>query len=121
MSFISHQYANSFHSAMPIPLAPDSDDEDDLPLSSFSVLLGVPDGNIDDVTDLSDPVVSRIGGLPAFVKGLVPPITDSYCRVCSNPMELLVQLWCPLENSPMDRSLYIWGCPRAGCQRKPSR
>ena len=48
---------------MPIPLAPDSDDEDDLPLSS-SVLLGVPDGAIDDVADLADPLVSRIGGRP---------------------------------------------------------
>ena len=48
---------------MPIPLAPDSDDEDDVSLSS-SVLLGVPDGTIDNVIDLGDPVVSRIGGRP---------------------------------------------------------
>ncbi|KAK7445469.1 hypothetical protein VKT23_014887 [Stygiomarasmius scandens] len=33
-------------------------------------------------------------------------------------MELLVQLWCPFEDSPMDRALYIWGCSNSGCQRK---
>jgi len=33
-------------------------------------------------------------------------------------MELLVQMWCPFENSPMDRALYIWGCARIGCQGK---
>lgn len=29
-----------------------------------------------------------------------------------------MQLWCPFENSPMDRALYIWGCGRTGCQAK---
>ncbi|KAF9522690.1 programmed cell death protein 2 [Crepidotus variabilis] len=33
-------------------------------------------------------------------------------------MELLVQMWCPFEDSPMDRALYVWGCARSGCQRK---
>jgi len=33
-------------------------------------------------------------------------------------MELLVQMWCPFENSPMDRALYVWGCARSGCQAK---
>ncbi|KAJ2919519.1 hypothetical protein MD484_g913, partial [Candolleomyces efflorescens] len=31
-------------------------------------------------------------------------------------MELLVQMWCPFDDSPMDRALYLWGCGRAGCQ-----
>lgn len=33
-------------------------------------------------------------------------------------MQLLVQVWCPLENSPNDRALYIWGCARGPCQKK---
>lgn len=36
-------------------------------------------------------------------------------------MELLVQLWCPLEDSPNDRTLYIWGCARGECQKKDGR
>lgn len=33
-------------------------------------------------------------------------------------MELLVQMWCPFQDSPMDRALYIWGCSNADCQGK---
>jgi len=39
-------------------------DEDDLSQVETSVLLGVPDGNIDVQTDVIDAAVSRIGGLP---------------------------------------------------------
>lgn len=41
----------------------DSDD-DDLTGVETNVLLGVPDGTIDDVNDINDAAVSRIGGLP---------------------------------------------------------
>ena len=34
-------------------------------------------------------------------------------------MELLVQLWCPFEESTMDRALYVFGCARSSCQHKP--
>jgi pre-rRNA-processing protein TSR4 len=55
-----------------------SDSEDDESVSEIqtSVLLGVPDGEIQDTSDLPDPSVLRIGGLPV---GVVP----SCCR-CSN-------------------------------------
>ncbi|KAH9479635.1 putative 20S rRNA accumulation protein 4 [Psilocybe cubensis] len=46
----------------------DSDD-DDLSQVETSVLLGVPDGNVDEETDILDAAVSRIGGLP--VRSLV--------------------------------------------------
>ncbi len=36
-------------------------------------------------------------------------------------MELLVQLWSPLEDSPNDRALYIWGCARGECQKQDGR
>ena len=118
----------------------DSDEEfDDEPQSTeiTSVLLGVPDGDIEETADLKDPLVSKIGGLPvlsfvafralysirhqAFVKGISPPIECSLCKNCSKPMELAIQLWCPRENSPMDRALYVWACSRAGCQRQAGR
>ncbi|PFH45911.1 hypothetical protein AMATHDRAFT_88609 [Amanita thiersii Skay4041] len=96
-----------------------SDSDDDFPSNEeTSVLLGVPDGFIDALTDINDAAVSRIGGHPAFLPSREPSFSSSHCRICSSPMELLVQMWCPFENSPMDRVLYIWGCSRVGCQRK---
>ncbi|KAG2011609.1 hypothetical protein CC2G_011703 [Coprinopsis cinerea AmutBmut pab1-1] len=91
-------------------------DEENLAEVETSVLLGVPDGPVDIDSDLNDVAVSRIGGHPAFLTATEPPFSSSECKVCGNPMELLVQMWCPFEDSPMDRALYIWGCPRVGCQ-----
>ncbi|KAF8885017.1 programmed cell death protein 2 [Infundibulicybe gibba] len=95
----------------------DSDDEQVSDVET-SVLLGVPDGPIDVPAELGDAAVSRIGGHPAFLPSAEPSFASSHCKVCSKPMELLVQIWCPFEDSPMDRALYIWGCARGGCQRK---
>jgi pre-rRNA-processing protein TSR4 len=117
----------------------DSDDEG-LSDVETSVLLGVPDGPVEQSKDLLDAAVSRIGGHPvraslslcnsvieydrtspqAFLTA-DPPVSSSHCKSCSQPMELLVQVWCPFEESPMDRSLYIWGCAQGKCQRKEGR
>ncbi|KAI6044214.1 programmed cell death protein 2 [Pisolithus marmoratus] len=98
----------------------DSDDEA-ISGAETDVLLGVPDGRVESENDLRDAAVSRIGGLPvrALLPSREPPFPSSQCDNCSNPTELLVQIWCPFENSPMDRALYIWGCARASCQRQP--
>ncbi|OCH91034.1 hypothetical protein OBBRIDRAFT_792748 [Obba rivulosa] len=81
------------------------------------VQLGVPDGAVADAADLRDAAVSRVGGHPAFLTS-PPPVADAHCKNCSQPMELLVQVWCPLEDSEHDRALYIWGCAQRACQRK---
>ncbi|TFK74897.1 hypothetical protein BDN72DRAFT_832610 [Pluteus cervinus] len=93
----------------------DSDDENSSEIET-SVLLGVPDAPIELASDLSDAAVSRIGGHPAFLPSCEPPFSSSCCQSCSSPMELLVQLWCPFEDSPMDRALYVWGCSKSACQ-----
>ncbi|KAG8983935.1 hypothetical protein FRB93_006883 [Tulasnella sp. JGI-2019a] len=94
-------------------------DDDLLPNTDGNVLLGLPDGIITEAADLVDPIVSRLGGTPAFLPLIAVPSHDiSYCYNCSIPMGLLVQLWSPFEDSPMDRVLYVWGCARAACQRK---
>jgi len=93
-------------------------DEEDLVDVETSVLLGVPDGSVDADDDLNDVAVSRIGGRPAFLTATEPPLSSSECKNCQRSMELLVQMWSPFEDSPMDRALYIWGCPRVGCQGK---
>ncbi|KAH8093728.1 programmed cell death protein 2 [Cristinia sonorae] len=103
---------------MPAPQDDWSDSDDDL-LSDTetSVQLGLPDGHIESDSDIFDAAVSRIGGHPAFLTQ-EPPLDSAQCKNCKNQMELLVQLWCPLEDSPNDRALYIWGCPRTPCQKK---
>jgi pre-rRNA-processing protein TSR4 len=95
----------------------DSDDEIGSEVET-AVLLGIPDGVVETETDIKDAAVSRIGGHPAMLPSREPPFSSSQCKICSYPMELLVQVWCPLEDSPMDRALYIWGCSRSTCQRK---
>jgi pre-rRNA-processing protein TSR4 len=122
----------------------DSDDEIGTGMET-DVLLGVPDGRMETESDIKDAAVSRIGGLPvralslvwctndvnadfvvspffkAFLPSREPPFSSSQCKVCSDPMELLVQVWCPFEDSPMDRALYVWGCARSTCQRQVGR
>ncbi|KAF5383784.1 hypothetical protein D9615_003710 [Tricholomella constricta] len=102
------------------PRDDDWSDSDDEVLSEVdtSVLLGVPDGVVQSITDITDAAVSRIGGHPAFLPSHEPSLSSSQCKICSNPSELLVQMWCPFEDSPMDRALYIWGCARPSCQGK---
>ncbi|CUA70660.1 hypothetical protein RSOLAG22IIIB_04256 [Rhizoctonia solani] len=85
-----------------------------------SVLLGIPDGEIKDPKDLRDPNVSRLGGKPTFIPGVSrPPVSSSLCKVCNSPCEVLLHIWCPFENSPMDRVLYVFGCANSGCQKRP--
>ncbi|KAF7430584.1 hypothetical protein PC9H_006292 [Pleurotus ostreatus] len=103
---------------MPIEEDWSDSDEDDRSEVETPVLLGVPDGPIDNAADTADAAVSRIGGHPAFLPAREPAFESSHCKVCDQPMELLVQMWCPFENSPMDRALYVWGCARAKCQSK---
>ncbi|KAF8327174.1 programmed cell death protein 2 [Cantharellus anzutake] len=104
---------------MPLDEYSDSDESDAHDIRT-SVLLGLADGAITSDKDLSKIRVSRIGGKPVFPVGTpAPPLKVSHCDSCSSPMELLVQLWCPFEGSAFDRVLYVWGCARRRCQRKP--
>ena len=50
-----------------------------------------------------------------------PPPESAGCKICAQPMELLIQIWCPLEDSPNDRSLFVWACANGSCQRKEGR
>ncbi|KZV60274.1 hypothetical protein PENSPDRAFT_659653 [Peniophora sp. CONT] len=99
----------------------DWSDSDDEVLSEVetSTLLGVPDGPLDDSvsSELLDAAVSRIGGKPAFLSPDIP-FSSSSCKNCNQPMELLVQMWCPFEDSAYDRALYVWACAKGACQRR---
>jgi len=83
-----------------------------------NVQLGIPDGPIATEQDLKDPRVSRIGGHPVFLVSSPPDVSVSQCKNCSNPMQLVSQIWCPIEDSPLDRAMYIWACANGKCQKK---
>ncbi|KAH9933363.1 programmed cell death protein 2 [Fomitopsis serialis] len=95
----------------------DSDD-DDLSDIETNVQLGLSDGPIETSEDLRDARVSRLGGHAVFLSSPPPPATSAQCKTCGEPMSLLAQVWCPLEESPNDRALYVWGCGRGACQKK---
>ncbi|KAI0741491.1 programmed cell death protein 2, partial [Daedaleopsis nitida] len=94
------------------------EEEDELLDVETAVQLGIPDGPLDSSADLSDPTVSRLGGHPTFLSAPPPPIIHATCPNCSNIMQLLIQIWCPMEQSPNDRALFVWACPFSSCQRK---
>ena len=48
----------------------------------------------------------------------LPPASVAQCAHCGQQMQLLVQIFAPLEDSPYDRNLFVWGCARAACQHK---
>ncbi|WFC98322.1 hypothetical protein MYAM1_001048 [Malassezia yamatoensis] len=85
-----------------------------------SIYLGLADGPLQD-DDEENPLVSRIGGRPAWLPLQVdrlPPASLIDCKSCNKPMELLVELFAPLEDSPYDRCLLVWCCAYGECQRK---
>ncbi|CAO1616898.1 unnamed protein product [Parajaminaea phylloscopi] len=105
--------------APPPALGYDSDDSDcESDDSVTNVQLGLADGELED-GDESNPLVSRIGGQAAWLPtASVPPAEVATCKHCKNVMELLVQIFAPLEGSPYDRIILAWGCARPVCQRK---
>lgn len=97
----------------------DSDDDSDAG-SDYSVTqtqLAVTDGALEG-DDEANPLVSRIGGRVAWLPTTsLPPANVAQCQHCSQEMELLVQIFAPLDDSPFDRIVLVWGCARAPCQK----
>jgi len=106
------------YSNMPPPYDDESDFDSDEEFSE--VQLGLADGPLEN-EDEANPLVSRIGGRPVWLPlspTKLPPASLVQCQYCQKPMQLLVQIFAPLENSAFDRNLFVWGCARAACQRK---
>ncbi|WVW85081.1 hypothetical protein I302_107117 [Kwoniella bestiolae CBS 10118] len=103
------------------PSSPAGSSSSSLSEGYTNVLLALPDGTIPpDHADLRSHTVSLIGGYPTF-----PPLLNTSqipkevkCKICNKPIPLLAQVYCPLENGENDRTLYVFACSRAGCQKK---
>jgi pre-rRNA-processing protein TSR4 len=102
----------------PEELEYDSESDSGSDYSVTQTQLGVSDGPLES-QDVDNPLVSRMGGRVAWLpcKSL-PPASVSVCLHCSQQMELLVQIFAPLDMSPYDRLLLVWGCARGACQKK---
>ncbi|WVR06643.1 hypothetical protein IAU60_003675 [Kwoniella sp. DSM 27419] len=92
-------------------------------ISFTNVLLALPDGPVSpSASDAKSHCTSLIGGYPTFpplpssVAGRVPQ--EVKCGVCHQPMPLLAQVYCPPEGGENDRTVYVWGCARAKCQKR---
>lgn len=97
---------------------PDSDSDSGSEYSVTQVQLAVSDGALES-DDQLNPLVSRLGGHVAWLPTTSIPSSDiATCPHCRQPMELLVQIFAPLQESSFDRILLVWGCARAPCQSK---
>ncbi|KAE8210271.1 hypothetical protein CF327_g5838 [Tilletia walkeri] len=96
----------------------DDDEDDDADEEDADTYIALPDGPVAS-TDIENPLVSRIGGPPSFLplRTLPPYPATTRCpnSACAQPMELLVQIFAPREDSPYDRCLHVWGCARKAC------
>ena len=78
---------------------------------------------------LDDPKASYLGGQPSYypndlfhnksndnhTQTLNPLKNRPTCDVCGETMYLILQLYAPLEENDLDRSLYVFGCNSASC------
>ncbi|OQE46934.1 hypothetical protein PENCOP_c001G00403 [Penicillium coprophilum] len=94
----------------------DSDSSLDEDFTDTGVLLGYA------AEDVVEDVISHLGGWPKWLDDASPAPGDfANCKVCNSPMLLLLELHGDLpDHFPTDeRRLYIFGCPRKPCNRKP--
>ncbi|KAJ5239595.1 hypothetical protein N7468_004214 [Penicillium chermesinum] len=94
----------------------DSDSSLDEDFTETSVTLGYAS------EEQYDDKISHLGGWPTWIDEKTPPPGEfANCKVCNNPMALLLELHGDLPDhfSINERRLYIFGCPRKPCNRKP--
>ena len=44
-----------------------------------------------------------------------PLLEHPICDLCNGPMHLILQLYAPLEENDLDRTMYVFGCNSASC------
>ncbi|KAJ5574179.1 uncharacterized protein N7459_008606 [Penicillium hispanicum] len=94
----------------------DSDSSIDEDFTETTVLLGYA------AEEVIEDTISHLGGWPKWIDEKTPPPGEyANCKVCNQPMLLLLELHGDLpDHFPNDeRRLYLFGCPRKPCNRKP--
>ncbi|KAK9459291.1 programmed cell death protein 2 [Lipomyces oligophaga] len=81
------------------------------------VLLGYPDELADQTATAFD---TRIGGYPIWAIPDCPPsLSLALCANCHGLMSLFVQANASLEGTLYDRVIYVFGCLKPACRRRP--
>uniref|UniRef100_A0A3Q1ATI1 Programmed cell death protein 2 C-terminal domain-containing protein n=2 Tax=Amphiprion ocellaris TaxID=80972 RepID=A0A3Q1ATI1_AMPOC len=78
-----------------------------------STLLGLCDGEVDSRRHQSSYQTNKVGGSPDWL----PVISRQFprCGQCGAALALVVQVYCPLEDSPYHRNLHLLACTAAEC------
>lgn len=65
-----------------------------------------------------DNIKNRIGGLPVWLDPR-HPMPATLCKSCSNPMVLLLELYCPEDypEAAFHRVIYVFACKNGSCHR----
>nr|CAB3264722.1 programmed cell death protein 2-like [Phallusia mammillata] len=79
-------------------------------MTTNCVLLGVADERI--LSGNADWATNKIGGFADFPHQVIVRPT---CLRCGCPQLLVVQVYCPLENSKYHRTIYLFCCPNKTC------
>ncbi|KAI3371341.1 hypothetical protein L3Q82_023550 [Scortum barcoo] len=79
-------------------------------------LLGVCDGQIDGRYRTSY-LTNKLGGRPDWSP--VPPPEAPRCPRCGARLAHVVQVYCPLEDSPFHRNIRLFACPASECSGRP--
>lgn len=63
------------------------------------------------------PSESIIGGYPTFFQddAYYTNYQQKKCTICQEPMHLITQLYAPLEDQQLERTLFVFGCNKASC------
>ncbi|KAJ5693036.1 hypothetical protein N7462_002459 [Penicillium macrosclerotiorum] len=94
----------------------DSDSSVEEDFTETNVLLGYA------AEEVIEDTISHLGGWPSWLDTNSPPPGDyANCKVCNSPMLLLLELHgdLPDDYPNNERRLYLFGCPRKPCNRKP--
>ncbi|CAI8029110.1 Programmed cell death protein 2-like [Geodia barretti] len=79
-----------------------------------NVLLGVSDAPCNG--PVLSPYENKIGGYPDFFRSSSLPALPC-CTLCGGFLQLLVQVYCPLDDSVNHRLLHLYCCTQSTCNR----
>ncbi|XP_043979974.1 programmed cell death protein 2-like [Gambusia affinis] len=82
-------------------------------MADQTLLIGLNDGELDPRKYRSTFLTNKVGGKPDWSSAVTGQ--SPCCRLCSAPLAHVVQVYCPLQDSPYHRNLHLFACCQPGC------
>ncbi|XP_005814744.2 programmed cell death protein 2-like [Xiphophorus maculatus] len=82
-------------------------------MAEQTLLIGLCDGELDPRKYASTFLTNKVGGKPDWSSAVTGQ--SPCCRLCSAPLAHVVQVYCPLQDSPYHRNLHLFACCQPGC------